>query len=181
MPNETIPRNQLSDSKLARVINIKEKNQLIKSFFRQFFSSKSHNSEVIQLDKFNNFKMYEQFRDIQVGDIREIPDLLKIQAMCREYFEIWSLVFDPYREGQFDAHPNGVDFSVSFRNSSYAMHNSEQIAEQLSNLKNEESNFLIFPHLITTPLNEEDHYLATNMIESDQEKNWYLRIYQGVI
>lgn len=157
MVKETPQINQLSVSKLARVI-INEDEMSNQSIFKRFLPSKKVQlPEVIKLDKFGNFKMYEQFFDLQVGDIREIPNLNTLHVMFREYLETWSLVFDPKKEAnELEDKQYIYDFRNSIQNSGYALNNNQRIEEMLSDLKSEKNHFLIFPHLASIPLNEEE-------------------------
>ncbi|EOH89884.1 hypothetical protein [Enterococcus villorum] len=166
MVKETPQINQLPDSKLAQVI-INEDEMSNQSIFKRFLPSKKVQlPEVIKLDKFGNFKMYEQFFDLQVGDIREIPNLNTLHVMFREYLETWSLVFDPKKEAnELEDKQYIYDFRNSIQNSGYALNNNQRIEEMLSDLKSEKNHFLIFPHLASIPLNEEEKSLATNTVE----------------
>ena len=154
---------------LVNSISSKDTKHSIVNRTKRLFKKKP-SIEVNKQDKFGNFKMYEQFFDLPVGDIRHIPDLNETKAMFKEYLKNWSHMInvsdDPNitslaeEKGQFTMYD-------SFERSSDAIQDTQKIEQELLHLSGDEARFLILPLLSGRPLHKEEKELIKDTTENE--------------
>ncbi|HGF7599690.1 TPA: hypothetical protein ACF39M_001697 [Enterococcus hirae] len=154
---------------LVNSISSKDTKHSIVNRTKRLFKKKP-SIEVNKQDKFGNFKMYEQFFDLPVGDIRHIPNLNETKAMFKEYLKNWSHMInvsdDPNitslaeEKGQFTMYD-------SFERSSDAIQDTQKIEQELLHLSGDEARFLVLPLLSGRPLHKEEKELIKDTTENE--------------